>query len=363
MSPDAGFARLAGRGLVAAGAIAAGAAIGALAERSLLRRAALVPGGDGEEFGMLRGTVHVVEASDGSLLHAEVDDPSQPDLSDLSVVFCHGYALNQDSWHFQRRAMRGQARLVFYDQRSHGRSDRAEFDSHHVDQLGSDLGSVIDALAPHGPLMLVGHSMGGMTVMALAQQRPELFAERVFGVALIATTATGLSLGVLGLPPALGRAVLRLAPSVAAVVARQKDLVERTRWADTDLGLLLTKVYSFGSNATDQAGRFVAGMVSSTAIDVLAEFLPALQDDDRRNALPALQSAEVLVIAGASDRLTPKEQSDEIVRYIPGAEYVVIPDSGHMLTIDRHEQVDALLLALLDRVRRDIEGMPTDGVA
>jgi pimeloyl-ACP methyl ester carboxylesterase len=363
VSPDAGFARLAGRGLVAVGAIAAGAAIGALAERSLLRRAALVPGGDVDEFGVLRGTVHVVAASDGSLLHAEVDDPAQPDPSALTVVFCHGYALNQDSWHFQRRAMRGRARLVFYDQRSHGRSDRAEFDSHHVDQLGSDLGSVIDALAPHGPLMLVGHSMGGMTVMALAQQRPELFAERVFGVALIATTATGLSLGVLGLPPALGRAVLRLAPSVAAVVARQKDLVERTRWADTDLGLLLTKVYSFGSNATDQAGRFVAGMVSSTAIDVLAEFLPALQDDDRRNALPALQSAEVLVIAGASDRLTPKEQSDEIVRYIPGAEYVVIPDSGHMLTIDRHEQVDALLLALLDRVRRDVAGMPTDGVA
>lgn len=363
MSPDAGIARLAGRGLVAVGALAAGAAIGALAERSLLRRTALVPAAAGEEFGLLRGTAYVVEASDGSLLHAEVDDPEPPDPTGLTVIFCHGYALNQDSWHFQRQALRGRARLVFYDQRSHGRSARAEFDSHHVDQLGADLGSVVDALAPHGPLMLVGHSMGGMSVMALAQQRPELFAERVFGVALIATTSSGLSLGVLGLPPVLGRAVLRLAPAVVAAVARQKDLVERTRWADSDLGLLLTKAYSFGSDATDHAGRFVAGMVSSTAIDVIAEFLPALQDDDRRDALPLLQSAEVLVIAGASDRLTPKEQSDEIVRCIPGAEYVVIPDSGHMLTIDRHEQVDALLLALLDRVRRDIEGMPADGAA
>ncbi len=174
MSLDAGFARLAGRGLIAVGALAAGAAIGALAERSLLRRAALATSGDDEGFGMLRGTVHVVEATDGSLLHAEVDDPEVPDPTGLTVIFCHGYALNQDSWHFQRQALRGRARLVFYDQRSHGRSDRAEFDSHHVDQLGTDLGSVIDALAPHGPLVLVGHSMGGVSSLDEVTKRPLL---------------------------------------------------------------------------------------------------------------------------------------------------------------------------------------------
>ena len=46
--------------------------------------------------------------------------------------------------------------------------------------------------------MLVGHSMGGMTIMALAEQRPELFAERVAGVALISTSAG--EVGGAGLP-------------------------------------------------------------------------------------------------------------------------------------------------------------------
>ena len=78
---------------------------------------------------------------------------------------------------------------VIYDQRSHGRSERAPRASCTIDQLGHDLAAVLRALAPDGPLVLVGHSMGGMTIMALAEQQPELFAERVLGVAFLATSA------------------------------------------------------------------------------------------------------------------------------------------------------------------------------
>ena len=63
-------------------------------------------------------------------------------------------------------------RLVLYDQRSHGRSERASRESCTIEQLGHDLDAVIRALAPEGPLVLVGHSMGGMTIMALAEQTP-----------------------------------------------------------------------------------------------------------------------------------------------------------------------------------------------
>lgn len=361
MSPDlTPIARVAGRGLVAVGALAVGAALGAVAERSLLRGSKQIPTADtGEAFGSVRGDVHVIPADDGSLLHVEVDEAPGSDA--LTIVFCHGYALNLDSWHYQRQGLRGRARLVFYDQRSHGRSARADFDSHHVDQLGHDLGSVIDAIAPNGPLLLVGHSMGGMSIMALAEQRPELITERVFGVALVATSAGGVNSGLLGLPPFLGAIVQRLAPPVAAAVARQKSLVDRSRWSDSDLGLLLTRMYSFGSTAPDQAGRFVAGMVAATAVDVIAEFLPAIQEHDKRAALELFQSVELLVLVGASDRLTPREQSDEIVRMVPGAEYIVIPDAGHMVTIEKHDEVNAALLSLLDRVRRDISGDAVGG--
>jgi pimeloyl-ACP methyl ester carboxylesterase len=356
MSPDITPAlRLAGRGLLAAGALAAGAALGAVAERSLLRGSVLSADDDTEHFGLIHGGVRQVVADDGTVLHVEVDElPAGVGSDGLTVVFAHGYALNLDSWHYQRQAMRGRARLVFYDQRSHGRSQRADFDSHHIDQLGRDMSAVIEAVAPTGPLMLVGHSMGGMTIMALADQRPELFRDRIYGVALIATTAGGLAEGMLGLPPGIGPLLHRLGPPVAAALARQKDIVERSRWSDSDLGLLVTRIYSFGSTAPDQAGRFVAAMVSSTAVDVLAEFLPALQEHDKRAALSVLENVELLVLVGATDRLTPVEQSEEIVRRLPSAEFVVIPDSGHMVTLEKHEEVDAHLLALLDRVRRDI---------
>ncbi len=364
MSPDVTPAlRMAGRGLLAAGALAAGAALGAVAERSLLRASGAREGEVPEDFGSLRGEVRQIAAADGTLLHVEIDEPDDAEAADLTVIFSHGYALNLDSWHYQRQAMRGRARLVFYDQRSHGRSQRAEFDSHHVDQLGHDLSTVIDAVAPDGPLMLVGHSMGGMTVMALAAHRPELFHERVYGVALIATTAGGLSSGPLGLPPGVGQLFHRVAPPMAAAIARRPSLVERSRWNQSDLGLLLTRLYSFGSTATEQASRFVASMVSTTPIDVVAEFLPALQEHDKRAVLSVFEGVELLVLVGDTDRLTPKEQSAEIVRQLPGAEYVVVPDSGHMVTLEKHEEVDAHLIDLLERVRRDLAHETADGVA
>jgi pimeloyl-ACP methyl ester carboxylesterase len=43
-------------------------------------------------------------------------------------VLCHGYALNLDSWHFQRRDLDDVGRLVLYDQRGHGRSTRGSAD-------------------------------------------------------------------------------------------------------------------------------------------------------------------------------------------------------------------------------------------
>ncbi len=364
MSPDVTPAlRMVGRGAVAAGALAAGAALGAIAERSLLRATSGstvedLPAG----FGTLRGDLYEVVAEDGTTLHVEVDEMATEDAP-LTIVFCHGYALNLDSWHFQRDALRGKARLVFFDQRSHGRSSRAEFDTHHVDQLGHDLGTIIDAIAPTGPLMLVGHSMGGMTVMALAAQRPELFRERIYGVALIATTAGGLANGPLGLPPGLGTVFHRLAPAVAQALASRQGLVERTRWNQSDLGLLLTRLYSFGSTATDQANRFVASMVSSTPINVVAEFLPALQEHDKRAVLGVFEQVELLVIVGDADRLTPREQSEEIVRRLPGAEYVVILDSGHMVTLEKHDEVNEHLLDLLQRVKRDIADEQAGGAA
>jgi pimeloyl-ACP methyl ester carboxylesterase len=355
VSPDLGsVARIAGGGLLAAGVVAAGAALGAVTERALLSRTAKLDRPSDEFLGTLRGEAHELLLPDGTILHVEVDEPDAESTPCVTVIFCHGYSLNLDSWHYQRQALRGKARLVLYDQRSHGRSSRAEFDTHHVDQLGVDLHTVIEHFAPDGPIMLVGHSMGGMSIMALADQFPDVFTDRVYGIALISTTAGGLTNVSLGLPDVVGRAVQQIAPLAAASLARRKDAVERGRRGTSDLAILLTRMYSFGSATSDKAGEFVAQMIAGTPIDVLAEFLPALHDHDKRDVLPTFQHAEVLVIVGSADRLTPVGHSADIVRHVPGAEFVVISNGGHMVNIEFHEKVDALLIELLDRVQRDV---------
>ena len=102
-------------------------------------------------------------------------------------------------------------------------------------------------IVPSGPVVLVGHSMGGMTIMALAAQHPELFGARVRGVALIATSAGHLRDVSLGLPGPVGRTLQRGGPAVLAVLARNRSLAELGRDCGSDLGLLLTRLYSFGS--------------------------------------------------------------------------------------------------------------------
>ena len=346
-------AKVAGGSLLAIGALAAGAALGATAARTVVRRSARPD----EDWSLEDFNAHELELemSDGTTLHVEVDEPEDPTRAELTIVFSHGYALSLDSWYFQRKELHGRARLVTYDQRSHGKSERADFDTHHVDQLGDDLGRVIDAVAPTGPLVLIGHSMGGMTIMALAEQRPELIAERVYGVVLVSSAAGGLQHMPLGLPGILTPALSRAVPAIASLMSARSGMVERARKHSGDLNLLLTRLYSFGTVASEQAGKFVSQMIDRTPIDVLAEFIPALQEHDKTDALSILQQTEVLVIAGTSDRLTPISYSREIVQAIPGAELVEIEDGGHMALIEFHEQVDEQIAAFIDRVWRNID--------
>ena len=84
------------------------------------------------------------------------------------------------------------------DQRGHGRSGRPAHNNLSLRALGRDIGTVLDVVAPDRPVVVIGHSMGGMAAMALAEQRPELFGERVVGLILIGTSADDLLRGAMG---------------------------------------------------------------------------------------------------------------------------------------------------------------------
>ena len=131
-----------GVGVGVAGATAAAAAGGLAAQRTMAARRARR--GEQHHFGTLRAEPHTVVADDGIALHVEVDELDQPDPALPTVVFVHGYVLDLDCWHFQRAALRGRYRMVFYDQRSHGRSGRSSSAHSTIDQLGRDLAAVLD---------------------------------------------------------------------------------------------------------------------------------------------------------------------------------------------------------------------------
>ncbi|MFJ6838186.1 alpha/beta fold hydrolase [Streptomyces sp. NPDC091209] len=370
---SAGNWRRAGVAGAAIGVVAAGAAAGVAIERltvgrGMRKKARLALDSTGP-YGSLRGTPGKAYADDGTELYYEVDE-AEPEASlaprrrrlfgrkapaPVTVVFSHGYCLNQDSWHFQRAALRGVVRTVHWDQRSHGRSGRgvAQLEDRTpltIDQLGRDLLAVIEAAVPEGPIVLVGHSMGGMTVMALAEQFPELIRDRVVAVALVGTSSGRLGEVNFGLPVAGVAAVRRVLPGVLKALGQQAALVERGRRATADLFAGVIKRYSFASRDIDPAvERFAERMIEGTPIDVVAEFYPAFTEHDKTAALARFAEMPVLVLAGVKDLVTPSEHSEAIADLLPDAELVLVPDAGHLVMLEHPEVVIDRLADLLMR--------------
>jgi pimeloyl-ACP methyl ester carboxylesterase len=334
-----------------AGVVAAGAAVSLTAERYVIGKS--FRGDDlesDEPLGQIHGRRVPVCTTDGVPLHVEVDDGDHE--AEVTVVFCHGLALDAGSWHYQRRDLGDLGRLVFWDQRGHGESGQGAAENMTIDQLGRDLASVIDATAPTGPLVLIGHSMGGMTIMALADQHPELFDDRVIGVALVATSPGKLAGMGLGVPGAVGRALFKVAPRALTALNRRPDVVLRGLSVGADVQFVLTKRASFASAVSPTVTRFVAKMHSGTALDVIAQLMPAFTTHDKLAALGVLGGIETLILCGEDDALTPAEHSRAIADRVPGAELVILPNAGHMIMLEHYHVVTDQLHALVERAMR-----------
>jgi pimeloyl-ACP methyl ester carboxylesterase len=343
-------AGLVGAAIGTAGAVGVGAVVAA--RHYAVGRRRLRPDPDREEpFGELRGQPVTVEATDGVPLHAEVDGP---DDGVLTVVFSHGWALTQDSWHFQRRdlARLGDVRLVFWDQRSHGRSGRGDLAHATIDQCGDDLYSVIETTAPHGRVVLVGHSMGGMTIMALADRHPELFGDRVVGVALINTSSGELGELTLGLPEVFGKVFRAAVPGVVRGIGRSGRLIDHGRRIGTDLAFILTRRMAFADkDVSPSIVEFLERMIGGTPTEVITEFYPTLAAHDRIAALDVLRDLPALVVVGDGDRFTPPAHGRAIAAALPGSELVEVAQGGHVVMLEHPEAVTDAIAGLVDRVR------------
>ena len=300
----------------------------------------------------------LVQADDGVLLSVEEIGPRD---APLTVVFVHGYTLSMGSWAFQRRTLaaelatanghRPDARLVFYDQRGHGSSGRGKPERSTIGQLARDLATVLETRVPEGPVVLAGHSMGGMTILGLAALRPELFGPKIAAVALMSTSSGQLADLNFGLPELLTRVRAAVFPVAAWTMRHRPAFAERTRRLAADVVSAVTRSLSFGSADVDPAlVHYVDSMIAGTPVDVIAEFYPALAGLDQTGSLEPLRGIPTLVLTGDKDKMIPMEHSDLIVERLPDAEYVVVPDAGHLVLLEKPAEVTDALAALLRRV-------------
>ncbi len=342
----------AGLGLVAsvAALAAGGIAMGIELERRVVaKRIRRSSQANLEDFFSLRSDGPEVITPDGVVVHTEVDEgPSD----DFTLVFVHGYGLNLDCWHFQRRHFRGRLRQVFYDQRSHGRSSRSEAELCRIPQLADDLYQVLQEVVGDAPVIMIGHSMGGMTIMRLAQSRPELFGSQILGVALFSTSAGELldHSPIRGIP---GRTFHRVAEPVMAGLNRIPELVAQGRRAGSDLGYVVTRRLAFGPEVATSYVDFASEMLAQIPLEVVADYYPAFAELDEFRALEILSTVPTIVVGGVNDVITPIEHTARIIDLLPKAEAIRVENCGHLGMIEKHEIFNDALDRLIDRVRAD----------
>jgi len=340
-----------------AGVVAVGAAAGLAAERYAIGRTRLRPDPEAREdfFQLPADRVREVVANDGVRLHVEEVGPV--DSTRPTIVFAHGYTQEMAVWHYQRQALAADnpGRLVFFDQRSHGRSGRSSPERSTIDQLGEDLFAVLQECVPQGPIVLVGHSMGGMTIMALADRHPELFGTRVVAVALLSTSTGKLAQAAFGLPSAVVPVTQRVLTYATRGMRRRPQFFEHGRRLGTDLAFLISRSWAFGSTDISPAlVEFVEKMTADTPIEVIAEFYDTFVDHDKLAALGVLDRVETLILVGSKDKLTPLDHSQVMAEAVPTAHLVVVEGAGHMVQLERAPLVTLHLRALLRRAAKSV---------
>lgn len=275
-------------------------------------------------------STHVVAAEHGALLSAKVTLPEEPPRPGTpTVIMAHGWTSTRQSWRpvlaeLQRHLP---VRVVTYDQRGHGRSSMGSAEPS-IKQLGRDLHTIITALAPEGPLVLVGHSMGGMTIMAHAGQFPDEMRARVCGVTLVSTAAS-----------IDGRTPIPLEAHIMRFCTRAPAIPP---------GLLVPawahRSRIFGVGARKEDVREAIRQVQRTKMPTIGRYFTALSAHNELEALAAFEEIPTHVLVGSEDQLTPLPLSRLLAQRIPGARLTVLAGLGHMLPYEARELVAASIL-------------------
>jgi pimeloyl-ACP methyl ester carboxylesterase len=350
LSLDETRRRQRGRAWLAGGAglTAVATIVGASARRSMTQRTTIIedPYAD-EDFETLdRDRSYVVTTPDGVPLAVREAGPAD---AQVTMVFVHGFCLRLGAFHFQRTRLAEKwgprVRMVFYDQRGHGRSGEAAPETYTLTQLGEDLESVLKALAPRGVIVLVGHSMGGMTVLSHARQFPDQYGQRIVGAALISSAAEGVTRSPLGemlKNPAL-EALRFTARSAPRLMHRGRN-VSRSL-----IGPVLRAASYSDLHVSRSLDAFSQQMMNGTPIATLVGFLEALEKHDETAGLWTMLKVPTLIACGDHDLITPDEYSRKMAASMPSSELVIVTGASHLALLDKPDAINDGLVRLVNR--------------
>lgn len=261
-----------------------------------------------------RGTIYVVEQGN------ELDPP---------IVLSHGVTLSVRTWFHQLEELPKEGfRTIAFDHRGHGQSVLGD-EGHSLDNLGRDLKTVLEGLDLHNAV-LVGHSLGGVAVQSFVTQFPEVVAERVAGIVLLSTLAH----------TPLGSRSTRTKARLEKILKRAPD--SQWLWDSPNLGFVAARV-GFGKDPRPSHIELVREMMAECPPETRLNAPRVLIGLDLTHELPHVR-VPTLVIGGTADVLTPPFEAKQMARLIPGARLELMRGGGHMLMLERTDDVDRLIV-------------------
>ena len=269
------------------------------------------------------GASSTVTTDDGAALAVTVAGSG----SGPTVVLAHGWTCRREFWALvAERLIAAGHQVVLYDQRGHGSSTSGS-DGCTITRLGADLRAVLEAVHARGAVV-VGHSMGGMGVLALAADDPATFSERVGAVALVSTRASR---------------------TESTGARRWAAAVLGSRWfawlMHGPLGRRLVR-RSFGRASGTDLHDIVRGLFTATDAVPRRAFVEAMQQMTVEAGLARIHVPTV-VVTGSVDSLVATSFSDEIVAGIPGARLIRLDGLGHQLPLEAPDELASIITDLV----------------
>ncbi len=237
----------------------------------------------------------------------------------VPLLFVHGFPLSRGAWQKQVDAFASSHHVIAPDLTGFGESPGKPGPAT-MAQFAADLHTLLQQLET-GPVVLIGHSMGGYVALAFARQFPEMLR----GLVLVGT---------------------RAGADTPEAAAGRRTTAEKVKAEGTQsvIDTMTPKMLAPGNQDPNMANQVRSFMASATSAGVIGALLGMAERPDSTAILPTLSlSVPTLVVTGSEDALIPPAESEKMAQLIPGSRLNVIPNAGHLVAFERPEEFNRAL--------------------